>query len=174
MKHYLLLFILLVSNLDPEYRISTPVANELVKHALNLTGESTLGYHIGTQMRISIHGFIGYAIMTAKDITEAIALAARFIQLRLPFYNYIFLLSVKATLQLQCDIELEPLRTEIVLGLTIGIMTMAKAITGIEDLAGDVDLDFPEPEGFDKYRSKLSSTIRFNQPHLISSFDKNI
>ncbi|ELW9332809.1 AraC family transcriptional regulator ligand-binding domain-containing protein, partial [Acinetobacter baumannii] len=70
---------------DPEYRISTPVANELVKHALNLTGESTLGYHIGTQMRISIHGFIGYAIMTAKDITEAIALAARFIQLRLPF-----------------------------------------------------------------------------------------
>ena len=73
---------------------------------------------------------------------------------------------------MQCDIELEPLRTEIVLGLTIGIMTMAKAMTGIEDLAGDVDLDFPEPAGFDKYKSKLSSTIRFNQPHLISSFDK--
>lgn len=101
-------------------------------------------------------------------------LAARFIQLRLPFTIIFSTFGPKATLQLQCDIELEPLRTEIVLGLTIGIMTMAKAITGIEDLAGDVDLDFPEPEGFDKYRSKLSSTIRFNQPHLISSFDKNI
>lgn len=158
---------------DPDYRISTPVANELVKHALNLTGETTLGYHLGTQMRISIHGFIGYAIMTAKDITEAIALAARFIQLRLPFLQlYFSTFGPKATLQLQCDIELEPLRTEIVLGLTIGIMSMAKAITGIEDLAGDVDLDFPEPEGFEKYRNKLSSTIRFNQPHLISSFDK--
>ncbi|EPQ5005029.1 AraC family transcriptional regulator ligand-binding domain-containing protein [Acinetobacter baumannii] len=158
---------------DPEYRISTPVANELVKHALNLTGESPLGYHIGTQMRISIHGFIGYAIMTAKDITEAIALAARFIQLRLPFLQlYFSTFGPKATLQLQCDIELEPLHTEIVLGLTIGIMTMAKAMTGIEDLAGDVDLDFPEPAGFDKYKNKLSSTIRFNQPHLISSFDK--
>lgn len=130
---------------DPDYRISTPVANELVKHALNLTGETTLGYHLGTQMRISIHGFIGYAIMTAKDITEAIALAARFIQLRLPFLQlYFSTFGPKATLQLQCDIELEPLRTEIVLGLTIGIMSMAKAITGIEDLAGDVDLDFPE------------------------------
>ncbi|EPL3194736.1 helix-turn-helix domain-containing protein, partial [Acinetobacter baumannii] len=96
-----------------------------------------------------------------------------FIQLRLPFLQlYFSTFGPKATLQLQCDIELEPLRTEIVLGLTIGIMTMAKAITGIEDLAGDVDLDFPEPEGFDKYKSKLSSTIRFNQPHLISSFDK--
>ena len=159
---------------DPEYRISTPVANELVKHALNLTGESTLGYHIGTQMRISIHGFIGYAIMTAKILQKRL-LSLPVLSITLTFLQlYFSTFGPKATLQLQCDIELEPLRTEIVLGLTIGIMTMAKAITGIEDLAGDVDLDFPEPEGFDKYRSKLSSTIRFNQPHLISSFDKNI
>lgn len=53
-------------------------------------------------------------------------------------------------------------------------MTMAKALTGIEDLKSEVDLDFPEPVGFDKYRDKLTSTVRFNQPHLISSFDKNI
>lgn len=77
---------------DPEYRISTPVANELVKHALNLTGESTLGYHIGTQMRISIHGFIGYAIMTAKDITEAIA-CCPFYPITLTFLQLYFLLS---------------------------------------------------------------------------------
>jgi hypothetical protein len=50
---------------DPNFRIPTSVANELVKHALRLTGEPTLGFHLGTQMRISIHGFIGYAIMTA-------------------------------------------------------------------------------------------------------------
>ncbi|MEB6665986.1 AraC family transcriptional regulator ligand-binding domain-containing protein [Acinetobacter vivianii] len=158
---------------DPNYRIPTPIANELVKHSLRLTGESTLGFHLGTQMRISIHGFIGYAIMTAHDITDAIALASRFIQLRLPFLQlYFSTFGPKATLQLQCDIEVEPLRTEIILGLTIGIMTMARALTGIEDLSGEVDLDFPEPAGFDKYRDKLSSSIRFNQPHLISSFDK--
>ena len=120
---------------DPNYRIPTPIANELVKHSLRLTGESTLGFHLGTQMRISIHGFIGYAIMTAHDITDAIALASRFIQLRLPFLQlYFSTFGSKATLQLQCDIEVEPLRTEIILGLTIGIMTMAKALTGIEDL----------------------------------------
>ena len=61
--------------------------------------------------------------------------------------------------------------TEIILGLTIGIMTMAKALTGIEDLNGEVDLDFPEPQGFDKYKDKLTSTVRFNQPSF-SSFDK--
>ncbi len=37
-------------------------------------------------MRISIHGFIGYAIMTTVDIGEALVLANRFIQLRMPFF----------------------------------------------------------------------------------------
>lgn len=104
---------------DTNYRIPSATANELVKYALHLTNESTLGFHIGTQMRISIHGFIGYAIMTAHDITDAIALASRFIQLRLPFLQLHFsTFGPKATLQLQCDIEVEPLRTEIILGLT--------------------------------------------------------
>lgn len=42
---------------DPNYRIPTPVANELVKHALRLTGESTLGFHLGTQMRSPVDSF---------------------------------------------------------------------------------------------------------------------
>ena len=158
---------------DPNYRIPTEVANEMLKYSLHLSEESTLGYHIGTQMRISIHGFIGYAIMTAHDITDAVALASRFIQLRLPFLQLHFsTFGPKATLQLQCDINIEPLRSEIVLGLSLGILTMAKALTGVEDLSAEIDLDFPEPQGFDKYRDKISSQIRFNQPHLIASFDK--
>ena len=47
-----------------------------------------------------------------------------------------------------------------------------KASTGIEDLKVMLIWIFLEPVGFDKYRDKLSSTINFNQPHLISSFDK--
>lgn len=159
---------------DPNFRMSTPIANELIKHALNMTGESTLGYHIGTQMRISIHGFIGYAIMTANDITDALVLANRFIQLRMPFLQlYFSTFGEKATLQLQCDINIEPLRTEIVTSLTFGIMTMAKALTGIDELEAEIDFDFSKPDGFDRYISKNSIyDFRFEQPYLISSFDK--
>ena len=86
---------------EPDFRISTPVANALIQHAKSLTGESTLGYHLGTQMRISIHGFIGYAIMTAHDISDALVLANRFVQLRLPFLQiYFSTFAEKATLQL--------------------------------------------------------------------------
>lgn len=158
---------------DPEYRIPTAVANELVKHALRMTGESSLGYHLGTQMRISIHGFIGYAIMTAENITDALVLAARFIQLRLPFLQlYFSTFGNNATMQLQCDIELEPLRTEIILAITIGIITMAKALTGRPELTAQVDLDFAMPEGFEKYLEKTSLNLKFDQPHILSSFDK--
>lgn len=159
---------------EPECRIPTPIANELVKHALKITGESTLGYQLGAQMRISIHGFIGYAIMTAHDITEALVLANRFIQLRMPFLQlYFSTFGEKATLQLQCDIDIEPLRTEIVTGLTFGIMTMAKALTGTDNLESDIDFDFPKPDGFDKYIALCPQhNFRFDQPHLLASFDK--
>lgn len=159
---------------DPDFRIPTNMANDMVKHALYLTGESTLGYHLGTQMRISIHGFIGYAIMTANDISDALMLANRFIQLRMPFLQLFFsTFGEKATLQLQGEIDLEPLRTEIAIALIIGMITMAKAITGMEHLSGEVDFDFPKPLGFEKYAAKFPNhSFRFDQPYLILSFDK--
>jgi AraC-like DNA-binding protein len=159
---------------DPNFRIPTATANELVQHALRLTGEPTLGYHLGTQMRISIHGFIGYAIMTAKDITDALILANRFIQLRMPFLQLFFsTFGTKATIQLQTDVTLEPLRTEISIALIFGIISMGKAITGTDYGAGDIDFDFPKPEGFERFMAKFPHhTFRFEQPHLILSFDK--
>jgi len=160
---------------DPEYRIPTSVANELIKHALRLTGEPTLGYHLGNQMRISIHGFIGYAIMTANSITDALILANRFIQLRLPFLQLFFsTFGNKATVQLQTDIQLEPIRTEISIALMLGLVSMGKAITGTNDGAGEIDFDFPEPEGFERFKAKYPThTFRFDQPHLLLSFDKS-
>ena len=160
---------------DPEFRIPTAIANDMVKHALKLTGEPTLGYHLGTQMRISIHGFIGYAIMTANNITEALVLANRFIQLRLPFLQLFFsTFGVKATVQLQTDIQMEPLRTEISIALMIGLISMAKAITGISDATGEIDFDFKKPEGFERFMVKFPThQFRFEQPYLLLSFDKN-
>jgi AraC-like DNA-binding protein len=160
---------------DPDFRMPTTLTNELLKHALKLTGEPTLGYHLGTQMRISIHGFIGYAIMTAKDITDALVLANRFIQLRLPFLQLFFSSAGhKATVQLQNEIQLEPLRTEISIAVIIGVISMAKAITGIEHTAGEIDFNFKQPEGFERFMLKFPAhQFRFEQPHLLLSFDKS-
>ncbi len=159
---------------QPDFRIATRTANDLVKHALKITGATSLGVQLGMQMGISIHGFIGYAIMTAPDLAAAFVLANRFIQLRLPFIQlYCASIEHQATLQLQCDIEIEPLRTEIVTSLTLGMLTMAKTLTGIEQLNADIDFDFPKPIGFDHELSQLAGyRIRFEQAHLLTSFNE--
>src|SRR5690606_27668108 len=160
---------------DPDFRIPTPVANELVKHALKLSGEPTLGYHLGTQMRISIHGFIGYAIMTSKDITDALVLANRFIQLRMPFLQLFFsTFGAQDTDQLQTVTQLEPLRADISIALIFGRISMAQAIPGIDSAAAEIDFDFKKPEGFERFMAKFPHhQFRFEQPHLILSFDKS-
>lgn len=164
---------------DPKYRYPAELANQMLIRAHELTGEKSLGYHMGMQMRISIHGFIGYAIMSAFNVAEAFLLASRFIQLRIPYLRlHISTMHEdpahknQARIQLFCDdLTLEPLRTELLSALFVGILTMGQALTGRHDLHADVEVDFAEPEGFEKYKSKLSANIKFNQGHLVGYFD---
>ncbi len=159
---------------DPKCRVPIEIANELFKHAHRLTGESSLGYHMGTQMRISIHGFIGFAIMTASNVAEALFLASRFIQLRMPFLRlHISTMQPKARIQIFCDeLNLEPLRTESLIALSVGILCMAKALTGV-DVYADIECDFAEPKGFQYYKDRMNASITFNHPHLVAYFDKS-
>jgi AraC-like DNA-binding protein len=159
---------------EPSFRIGLSLANDLFKHAIELTGESSLGYHLGTQMRISIHGFIGYAIMSASNVTEALMLASRFIHVRVPFLRlHVSTMQPRARLQLTCDeLNLEPLRREVLIALTVGILTMGKALTG-KDIYADIECDFAEPENFANYQKLISANIKFNQPHLMAHFDKD-
>lgn len=69
---------------------------------------------------------------------------------------------------------MEPLRTEISIALMIGLISMAKAITGISDATGEIDFDFKKPEGFERFMVKFPThQFRFEQPHLLLSFDKS-
>ncbi len=63
--------------------------------------------------------------MTAHEISDALNSANRFIQLRMPFIRS-WTFGEKASLQLQCDIHMEPLRTEIAIALIIGMITIVK------------------------------------------------
>ena len=63
---------------DPGARLSIASRRELVERARALTGEPALGFYLGLQMRISWHGYLGFAAMTAPTVREALELAVRF------------------------------------------------------------------------------------------------
>src|SRR5262245_61302515 len=57
---------------DPATLIPDSAFAIIIRRALAWTGESGLGFCMGLQMRLSWHGFLGFAAMTASTVREAI------------------------------------------------------------------------------------------------------
>lgn len=158
---------------EPANRISPKTMNDLLNRAFLLTGETSLAYHLGMQMRISTHGFIGFAIMTAANVGAALSLASRYISIRMPYCRLnVNLQPQYGELQLACDLLLEPLRSEVLLSLAIGILQMGQALTGKPILA-NITFDFKQPLGFERF-SKLEqlagAQLQFSQPECRARF----
>ena len=159
---------------DPNCRLPAAQFNELLQRAHLLTGEPSLAYHLGTQMRISTHGFIGFAIMTSSNATEAIVLASRFIGIRMPYCQLITSYHPPtAIIKLVCDLPLEPLRSEVLLSLLIGIVQIGAALVQ-QHIKAKISLDFAEPANFHKFGKLLDSQFIFNQPVVTAEFDSGI
>ncbi len=156
---------------SPTLRIPLETVNEIYKKALELTEEPGLPFYIGMQMKLSSHGFIGFAAMTADNVAQALELVERFISLRIMgFAVRLERKGDKALLYLETDLTLQPLRDGVVAGLLIGLGQMAQVVTG-ETLFGVADIDIPENPRFEEFRYVLPAQIHFNQPHNRITFD---
>lgn len=159
---------------DPNCRLPATQFNEVLQRAHLLTGEPSLAYHLGMQMRISTHGFIGFAIMTSSNATQAIALASRFIGIRLPYCQMVtHYHPPTAGIRLICDLPLEPLRSELLLSLLIGIIQIGEALIQ-QHVKAKLHLDFAEPTNFHKFSKLMDSQFSFNQPVVSAEFDSSI
>src|SRR5262245_49835608 len=63
---------------DPRGRVSIPTVEALLTRAKVLTGEPGLGFYLGLQMRVSAHGYLGFAAMASSTAGEALEMAVRF------------------------------------------------------------------------------------------------
>lgn len=149
----------------PQCRVPALTLNRMLELAHQLTGEASLGYAMGAQMRISTHGFIGFAVMTTSTLGQAVELITRFIRTRMP-YCQVHLVPHSpdsGALVFDMPIGLEPLRSEILLSLCIGLTLMGRSLLG-RPIEGQIDLDFARPRGFERFEPLLSVRARFDQP----------
>ena len=63
---------------DPLARLPLERMLILIARARALTGEPGLGWYAGLQIRISAYGFLGFGILSAATIRDAIELVVRF------------------------------------------------------------------------------------------------
>ncbi|MDB4974850.1 MAG: Transcriptional regulator, AraC family [Myxococcaceae bacterium] len=149
---------------QPGARISLPVVEQLITRGSELSGETALGFYLGWQMRVSAHGFLGFAAMTAATAGAALKLAVRFA----PTHTDALTLALRegpetTSLVIEEKVDLGAARQVIISTLMIGIWQMGNALTG-HQLGGEAAVTFPEPADYARFKHLLSSPVLFDQP----------
>ena len=157
---------------EPERRIAIPVVERLIARAKALTGEPMIGWLVGVQMRISAHGYLGFAAMVAATIGDALDIACRFAPTRT---NALELELVKEDAEAALVIrELEDMgtaRDSIVIALVEGIRQIGHALTG-QPLKGSAEFAFEQPPYFERLAEAAGRRVKFGRSENRIVFDR--
>jgi hypothetical protein len=147
--------------LEPQRRISLEDMNKLLITASQLTQQAGLAIYFGQKMQISMHGFIGFAALTAANAREALTIAERFVGMISSLVD----LRVEegeedSSLCLQINTDLQPLRDVAVLAVMFGFAHMGFVATG-QVLTGHAEVDFDCPDYLQPLIPLLPATSKF-------------
>jgi AraC-like DNA-binding protein len=156
---------------DPDARLPVRTFEAIVERARSLTGEPAIGVHLGLQMRVSAHGYLGFAAMTAANVREALELAVRFAPTRTTALALrLHVDGGQAALVVEELADLGTARDVVLMALMIGIWQIGIAITEQEDGRGRADFAFPEPSYWQRIAPAAPpawrgiASVRFGQP----------
>ena len=149
---------------DPATRIPLATIIRLTERARELTGEPGLGFYLGMRMRISVHGYLGFAAMAAGTLREAAQLAVRFAPTRTTAIAlHLHEDNGSASLVIEERAPLGSARDVLIFALAVGLWQCGCALTG-QVLRGSIDVSFPEPEYFKRFSEAAPGGVRFGQP----------
>lgn len=147
---------------DPTTRVPLKICEAIALRAHELTGERALGVHLGLEMRVSSHGFLGFAAMTASTARDAIELACRFSGTRTSAIGLaLFVEGDTASIVIEERTPLGAMRELAVMALIVGFWTLGRQLTGTM-LDGAGECAFPAPPY--ARTLPLGGRLRFDAP----------
>jgi AraC-like DNA-binding protein len=147
---------------EPTTRVPLRVCEAIVLRAHQLTHEPALAIHVGTQMRLSSHGFLGFAAMTSATVREALDLAVRFASTRTSAIGLTLVVEGDtASLAIEERTPLGEMREFVVIALIVGLWQIGGALTG-RALDGIGECAFPAPSYL--HALAAASRLKFEQP----------
>ena len=159
---------------DPMARLPFATFAKVVERARKLSSEPGIGFLLGLQMRVSIHGNLGMAAMTASTIRDALDVAVRFVPTRTNVLTLRLHEEGKtAALFIDERWPLESTQDVILSALVVGIWQIGNALTG-KSLTGDADFVYAEPSYFSRFAAFVPGQVRFSQPANRIVFDRAI
>jgi AraC-like DNA-binding protein len=151
---------------QPGARVSIELVERVLHRARELTGERSMGFFFGLQMRVSAHGFLGFAAMTAPTARSAVELIPRFAPTLTDALSVSLLQEgERSVLRLTERVPLGEAWEVIAIALLVGIWQMANTVTS-QPLMGDTDVTFPEPPDYrERFLHLTPRPIRFGAAH---------
>jgi AraC-like DNA-binding protein len=143
----------------------------LLERARRLTADPALGLHIGLHTRATLYGSLGFAVLSASTIREAIDVSLR----------YGSIVTTALTVRLRVDKQVASLivdehadfgsvRDIVIMTSLVGLWQVSAALTNRELTTSTAEFAFPEPD----YGERLRTTwlpMRFGRPVHRLTFD---
>jgi AraC-like DNA-binding protein len=155
---------------EPSTRLPIATMNALVVRAKELTGEPGIGFYMGMKKRLSMYGFLGFAMMSAATVRECLELAVQFtpiltsaLTLRLHVEGDV------AALVIEQQVDMGEADDVANLSLLVGLTHIGIALTG-RNMAGTAEFEMPEPAYYRRFEHLLPRA-RFGQPSTRVVFD---
>jgi AraC-like DNA-binding protein len=127
---------------DPHARISSSTLIDLSERARRLTGEPGIGLYLGQHKRLTMYGFLGFAVMHASTLREALELFVRYSATVSTALTLTFVVQKdSATLAIDEHVDLGTAHDIGVFSLAVGMRSIASTLTGRE--AGPIRCTLP-------------------------------
>jgi AraC-like DNA-binding protein len=156
---------------DPRARLPIPTWVALLERARLLSGEPAIGLYIGLHSRPTLYGYLGFALMSASTVREAIELSVRYgptvttaLSVRLRVDKRV------ASLIVDEHADFGSARDIIIIATLVALRQISKTLTGRELSTSVADFALPRPD----YSGKLGvcgMRLNFDQPVHRLSFD---
>lgn len=148
-------------------RVSLAQYASMAMAAMALTGDEGLGCALALRTPPTAHGPLGYAMMTAPTLGDALALGLRYMPLlqgQTPLMHWVddSHVHLRATIDLPLP---QPLKRFFSEALMIGIVRSGRWLLGTERLDCELWFTHPLPDDFAQYGSQLP-TVRHGMPFL--------
>lgn len=147
----------------PYWYVEFNTLNQLIERAIELCKEPALAGYLALNMTASCYGSVGMAAMVSPNLREALKILEQFIGSRCK----VFKPELKqennvAYWSIHQPVNAFQLSSNANIFLLVGFVQIAKKLTGLSHL-GKVELQMPEPIGFDQISHQLAVTCLFNQ-----------
>lgn len=154
--------------------LSAAQLDAVCTNALELSRDRQLGLKLGSRINIASQGIFGYALMTSATVGDALKLLLRYNRAILPGIHIELLLN-DGRLEVLVNAshlpnELERFYCEV---LYAAMIFSGSILIGSQSTSFMLELDYQAPYEADQYHQIFGSSIRFNSPRRVLSFEED-